>query len=225
VLILTRRIKEAIKTNGYEQAFLIGPQGMGKTTYAMLVAKEIYGSWDKALDHLFFDPTDAFRRMTIALDTMERLKLVIFDDAGFYFSKYMFMIEGGAKLASVINWIFNVIRTVCAGVIFTSVSEDILKELRKKSWVIGEPRTPAGERKNSPRRVMHLYVKRLRPYPPYRQTVKIGMDYYRLDVWPEDIRFEYELRRREAMRPYLRQLPKLMREIMERRPWVESDVS
>lgn len=38
---------------------MFGSQGIGKTSYALHVAHEIYGDWNKALSYLFFDPKDA----------------------------------------------------------------------------------------------------------------------------------------------------------------------
>jgi len=42
---LARLISSAYKRYDFVSAFVIGPQGMGKTTYAMLVAYEVYGDW------------------------------------------------------------------------------------------------------------------------------------------------------------------------------------
>ncbi len=41
-LWLGSKIVEAYKTNGFESAIVFGKQGVGKTTYALKVAKEVY---------------------------------------------------------------------------------------------------------------------------------------------------------------------------------------
>jgi len=207
-LILTRKIRSAYRRYDFESAFIIGQQGYGKTTYAMLVLYELYGDWDKVLEHVVFDPREVMPKFKEALKTGKRVKAVVFDDAGLHLSKYLIHTgEEGFKLTMVINALFNLIRTICAGVIFTSPDMDILKELRKKSWIVGTPAAPHG--KSQPQRQMILYRKKI--HPSGRVYVsKIGVDEYRLDVIPKDVRKQYEEKRRAAMEPLLERLGELL---------------
>jgi len=208
-LILARKIRSAYYRYDFESAFIIGQQGYGKTTYAMLVLYELYdGDWDKVLQHVVFDPQEILPRFKEALKTGKRIKAVVFDDAGLHLSKYLIHTgEQGFKLTMVINALFNLIRTICAGVIFTSPDMDVLKELRKKSWIVGTPAAPHG--KNAPYRQMLLFRKTIHPSGRV-YVAKIGVDEYRLDVIPRDVRKQYEEKRKAAMEPLLNRLEELL---------------
>lgn len=205
-LILARMIKSAYRRYDFVSAFVIGPQGMGKTTYAMLVAYEVYRDWDLVLENLHFDPREALPRFKEALESGERIPLVIFDDAGMHLSKYMLSeSREGFRLAMRLNALINLARTLTAGIIYTSPDMDILKELRKKAWIVAEPTAPHGIGK--PERLAKLYRKRIAPSGRV-YIHKLGYDAYRLDAIPQDVRKEYEEKRRAAMEPLLSELEK-----------------
>jgi len=209
MLTFTRKVLNAYKRHDFENLFIIGPQGMGKTTYAMLVLYEVYdGDWDKVLEYLTFDPREMLPKLKEALHTGERIKLIVFDDAGIHLSKYLWSLDKEAQqVALLMNSLFNIIRTICAGVIFTSPDMDILKELRKKSWWVGEPRAPSG--KNDPRRFMILYRKRILVTGVTRVSKK-AIDEYDLRLIPDDVRKEYEEKRKAAIEPLLGKLEELL---------------
>ena len=182
----------------------MGPQGSGKTTYAMLVAYEVYGNWSDVLGHLYFDPMESLPRLREALETGSRVPLIIYDDAGLHLSKYLLSTgKRGWRIAVLFNGLINLARTVTAALIYTSPDMDILKELRKKAWIIAEPMAPHGA--SRPERAAYLYRKRIlasgRPI-----AKKIGIDFYRLDSIPDWVRKHYEAKRREAMKPLMEQL-------------------
>jgi len=198
----------AYRRYDFENLFIIGPQGMGKTTYAMLVLYEVYKDWDEVLHYLVFDPRDILPELKEALHSGERVKLVVFDDAGIHLSKYLWSIDRESQqIAMLINSLFNVIRTVCAGVIFTSPDMDVLKELRKKSWWVGEPKAPSG--KSKPQRQMILFKKRILVTGEVRVSRK-AIDEYDLRLIPHDVRKEYEEKRKEAMLPVIEKLEELL---------------
>ena len=206
-LILSRMIKSAYRRYDFVSAFIIGPQGSGKTTYAMLVAYEVYKDWDKVLGHLHFDPREALGQLRRALETRERIPLLIFDDAGMHLSKYMISTgREGFNLAVKLNALINLARTLTAGIIYTSPDMDILKELRKKAWIVAEPTAPHGVDK--PDRLAKIYRKRIAPSGKV-YVHKLGYDQYRLDAIPQDVREKYEEKRRKAMAPLLDELEEL----------------
>jgi hypothetical protein len=203
-LILAGLVKSAFRRYDFISAFVIGPQGSGKTTYAMLVSYEVYGDWDKVLEHLHFDPREALPQFREALRSGKRIPLVIFDDAGMHLSKYMLSeSREGFHLAVRLNALINLARTLTAGIIYTSPDMDILKELRKKAWIVAEPTAPHGLEK--PERLAKLYRKRIAPSGRV-YVHKLGYDAYRLDAIPPGVRREYEEKRRAAMEPLLDQL-------------------
>ena len=128
-LTLSALIKRAYRTNGYVSAGVIGEMGIGKTSYALHVASEIYG-WDKALQYLFFKPQDAVRVMRKALDSGKRIPLLIMDDAGFWLSKLTWWEEHKVVFMD----FYNLIRTVCASIIFTCPGDELPKVMRKKMY-------------------------------------------------------------------------------------------
>ncbi|MEM3948248.1 MAG: hypothetical protein QXM76_01470 [Zestosphaera sp.] len=203
MLILSKKILKAYKHDDFVSAFVIGPQGIGKTTYAMLVAHEVYSDWNKVLDHLFFDPKEALPYFQEALETGTRIPLVIFDDAGYHLSKYLWSTSyEGQKLTLLYNALINLARTMVAGIIYTSPDMDVLKELRKKAWIVGEVQVTS----ESPlERQVKLYKKRIGVTGQIYVT-KLGYDRYRLDAIPNHVRSKYLEKRRKAINPLLTEL-------------------
>jgi len=128
-LTLSALIKRAYRTNGYVSAGVIGEMGIGKTSYALHVASEIYG-WDKVLQYLFFKPQDAIQVMRKALDSGKRIPLLIMDDAGFWLGKLTWWEEHKVVFMD----FYNLIRTVCASIIFTCPGDELPKVMRKKMY-------------------------------------------------------------------------------------------
>lgn len=144
-LVASKIIYQAYVTAGYQQFLILGPQGTGKTTYALLVMYDIYRDWDTVLQHFFYDPTLAFKELKLLTQKLKsiiktdkdkwflkRIKVICFDDAGIWLSKYWYSIN--PRLVLLINSIFDFIRSNCAACLFTCPDADILKTLRKKSW-------------------------------------------------------------------------------------------
>jgi len=208
MLTFTKKVISAYRRYDFENLFAVGPQGMGKTTYAMLVLYEVYKDWDSVLEWLTFDPREVLPKLKEALRAGSRIKLIVFDDAGIHLSKYLWSLDKEAQqVALLMNSLFNIIRTVCAGVIFTSPDMDVLKELRKKSWWVGEPKAPSG--KEDPRRLMTLYRKRILVTGVTRVSRK-AIDEYDLRLIPNDVRKEYEEKRKEAIEPLIEKLEELL---------------
>ncbi len=208
MLVLTRIVLGALKRYDYEQAFIIGKQGVGKTTYALLVMYEVYQDWDRVLHYTVFDPREVLPEFREALKTGKRIPVVLFDDAGFHLSKYLWSVDRDSqRLALTINALFNLIRTICAATIFTSPDLDVLKELRKKSWIVGQPVAPSGV--HQPYRIMRLYRKTI--MPDGRISVRyFAEDHYDLRAVPADVRKEYEEKRRAAIEPLLEMLEEVL---------------
>ncbi len=128
---LSRLIEEAHRSEGFVSAFVYGPQGVGKTSYCLHVAADVYGSWDLALKHLYFDPTDAIGAMLDKIEalergeTEERIKVMIMDDAGVWLSKSTWWEESKQEFGE----LFDLIRSACSCVIFNSPGDNIVKRV------------------------------------------------------------------------------------------------
>jgi hypothetical protein len=124
-LILSKLITKAYTSEGFISALIFGPQGIGKTSYALHVAKEIYGSWRKALEHLFFNPKEAIDKLYSALEQEKRIPLIIMDDAGLWLGKSQWWKKEKIEFAE----FFDIIRTVCSAVIFTTPADNLISRL------------------------------------------------------------------------------------------------
>ena len=110
-------------------AFIYGNQGAGKTTYALQTLYYIYGDWRKVIRHTYFNREDFERDLNEARKSGWRLEAVLLDDASLLFDKYSWRDQD----IRAFNKLFNLIRSECAGVIFTSVNpNDITKYLRER---------------------------------------------------------------------------------------------
>jgi len=127
-LILADLIEKAYRHDGVVIALIYGDMGCGKTSYALWTAYEVLGSWRKALDSLFFHPGDAMKAMERAIQKGRRLPIIILDDAGLWLERETWWEEHKIRFAE----LFNVIRSICAGVIFTSPSEELPKQIINK---------------------------------------------------------------------------------------------
>jgi len=129
-LHLSSLIRKAWKTDAVITAYVYGEFGHGKTAYALWTAYEVLGDWGKVLNHLFFDPSEAIRVMDKAIESGERLKVIIMDDAGLWLDRLTWWEEDKVAFME----FFNLIRSVAAGVIFTTPSEELPKQLLKKCF-------------------------------------------------------------------------------------------
>ncbi len=139
---VTEQILKAHREKGFVAMEIFGPQGIGKTTYALKTLHQVYeqiytqykipgDSWEKALEMTFFDVEDFIPYLIEARVKRKVIPAVLFDDAGIWLEKYAWRqddIRGFVKL-------YKMIRTFVSGIIFTTPSpEDIVKNVREKAW-------------------------------------------------------------------------------------------
>jgi len=137
VFWVTKQILKSYHDKGFAGVEIFGQQGLGKTTYALKVMKQVYQElgvgdpWNQALSMTFFDVEDFIPLLVEARVKGERIPVVLFDDAGIWLEKYAWQretIRGFIKL-------YKMIRTFVSAVIFTTPSpEDIVKNIREKAW-------------------------------------------------------------------------------------------
>jgi shikimate kinase len=127
-MYLSSLIREAYEKDGIVVAYIYGAMGHGKTSYAFWTAYEVSGSWDKVLKYTFFDMNEAIETMWRHIDKGSRLKIMIFDDAGFWLNRLTWWREEKVKFME----LFNLARTIAAGILFTTPSEEIPRQLMNK---------------------------------------------------------------------------------------------
>lgn len=125
---MAKVIKAKMENEGCTIAYIFGEIGVGKTSYALYTAHEIYGNWKEPLEWLFFDIKDLLPRLSERFLKGERVPLIIIDDAGLWANR-MYWWELPVKE---FTKLFNVIRSMAGGVIFTSPSDEIPRQLIKK---------------------------------------------------------------------------------------------
>ena len=127
-MILPKLIKKALSHDGVVTAYIYGDFGYGKTSYALWVAYEVYRDWGKVLEYTFFEPREAVKAMEKAIRENTRIPVIIMDDAGLWLDKLTWWESD--KIAFM--QFFNLVRSVAAGVLFTTPSEDLPKPIRSK---------------------------------------------------------------------------------------------
>jgi len=186
---LSYLIRKAYKNYGFVSAFIYGPQGVGKTTYGLKVLYYVYGSWDLALKYTFFDLEETKRTLENAFNNNKRIRAILLDDVGVWLIKYSWRSNPSIWFSK----LYNMIRSVCSGVIFTSVEvSDIIKFIRDK--VIFR----VAVKKVSFDRSLAIGYK-VNTLPSLDQYVeRVFEDEFGLTL-PSYVRSYYELKRREAL--------------------------
>ena len=190
--LIAELTKKAYERNGFIDALIFGDKGSGKSVYALISAYQVYGDWDQALDHIFFDPLDALETMMKAYFNDERVKLLILDDAGLWLGKLGWWEHGKVKFSE----LYNVIREVCSCVVFTSPTDDIVSrvekqiKLRLKVEIVNETES-----------VVKIYKKKLTPL--FQEIVKtLKWEYFERYI-PDEVYKRYVKLKRGATKKKL----------------------
>ena len=131
MFLLAKMIKAAYRSNGFVGAVVYGKQGYGKSSYALKVAYQIYGDWDRVFNAIVFKLEDLVSALRESIVTGKRRQLLIWDDAGVHGNKYRWFDYGGQELAKELQALLDVIRTGLAGLIFTTPQpNELLKVFR-----------------------------------------------------------------------------------------------
>lgn len=130
-MYLADLIHNMIRYDSIVTAYVYGEMGAGKTSYALWVAKEVLGDWNKSLDHLFFRPEEAINAVVRAVNQNRKLPIIIMDDAGTWLDR---MTWWEREKVSFMKF-FNLIRSVAHAIIFTTPSEELPKQILNKCFV------------------------------------------------------------------------------------------
>lgn len=130
-MYLADLIHNMIKHDSIVTVYVYGDMGVGKTSYALWVAREVLGSWDSVLKHLFFRPEEVIREVIKAVNQDRKLPIIIMDDAGTWLDR---MTWWEREKVSFMKF-FNLIRSVAHAVIFTTPSEELPKQITNKCFI------------------------------------------------------------------------------------------
>lgn len=132
VFEISRKICEAYWRDEFQSVIVYGPFGIGKSVYSIKVLAEVLNDLkspvpyniDELKKYLFFHPQDFVVKL---MKTKERLKMIIWDDAGYWLSAY----DWNEPFVRAVQKYFNVVRTHFGGIIFTTpLPTWITKKLR-----------------------------------------------------------------------------------------------
>jgi hypothetical protein len=214
-LILSQLIEKAWERDGVVTAYVYGDFGSGKTSYALWVAYEVLGSWDQALKHVFFSPREAALAMRRALEKGRRLKIIVMDDAGLWLDRTTWWEEDKILFGQ----FFNLIRSVAAGVIFTTPAQELPRSILRRCLFRVSVRTTGSEEilsKGGPGLLESLRARcgehgleevysvatgyRLRMLPTFLEFAK--KEYYDFFPLHYPVYREYSAKRRRALKLY-----------------------
>ena len=152
--ITSALIQKALHNNECRNFIAYGPLGYGKTSFALQVLMEVYGTQDPDIlsKYFFFDPKEFLAKVT---KFKKQVPAVAWDDAGVW----LYYMDFQSGLIKSVSKLMQLIRTRTASVIYTTPTPTlILGRLRnfpqtttlKISKIGGEPRP---NYKNNMRRV------------------------------------------------------------------------
>jgi len=173
---LSKSIVAAYKSNKIVSAMVYGPQGIGKTSYAIWTAyyvlKELgLGGWDDVLNYVFFEPKDALEFVKNYHDAGKRVPILVMDDAGYWLNKLSWWEKDKRRFLEM----HNLIRSTCAGVIYTTPSRELPSALRDQLTFIVKIVLPTSREK--------LIRKFGREWPKvrsYLESLGVNPNYWRL---------------------------------------------
>ncbi len=120
----------------FEMYSVQAAQGAGKSSLGVKISHDFFdGNWEKVAEHMTFELKPVVPRLQKCLDNDTIMPLLTFDDAALPFSKYLQFQKGGFSHIDKINKFITLARTICSNIIMISVSDDLLTEIRNKSWV------------------------------------------------------------------------------------------
>ncbi len=192
--LLASLIEFAYEKDKFIDALIFGKKGCGKSVYALITAYQVYRDWDLVFDHLIFNPLDALKKMKDALESNERIKVLVFDDAGLWLGRLEWWENHKVKFSE----FYNVIRDVCAGVIYTSPADDICGRIVKHIGL----RLMAEELDEE---FSKIRVYKVKVSPLFQQYVKTLKEEIYRKILPDDIYERYRKMKRKATAEKLRE--------------------
>jgi len=206
---LSSIIKRAYSNYGFVSIMIAGDQGAGKTTLAMKILHRVYdGDWSKVIQYTFLSPDDVLATFDEFFSRGERIPAILIDDVAIAFDKYSWSNKSNILFAK----IYNLARSLTAGIIFTSVEHsDLYKWIRDKvMYSIWVTRLNANESR-------YKVYRRINPphMDSYIRLVAVGI--LRLDDIPDWVRAKYEERRREIVNTLLQEAMSALKEEESRR--------
>jgi len=214
-----KHIYNAINSDGYFEMIIYGKRGMGKSIYSYKISKRIYNDDIKQVwAHWAYTIDDLIKILDKYAGGPERIKLLVWDDAGVHGSKYKWFTEE-QSLVETLSEVWQTIRDTVAAMIITTPNPKLLLK------VIRSMDTYTAKVVWADRRVQLAMLK------IYQQNIlPNGLVFPRLiayelfRVWlPDDEYLELKMRRKRYSRESIDRLKAKRRAIKMRRLENEDD--
>ncbi|AON96467.1 putative ATPase domain archaeal protein [Acidianus two-tailed virus 2] len=128
VAYFSEMVYEGFQGGLFNQFIVEGQQGAGKSSFALWVARAIYGNWHDALKHVVIDPFQLRQIILVAEANSITIPLIVVDDAGLFFSKGLAYKRQTGRMQT-IQRVLQVIRTAVSNIVLTTPNEEELSGL------------------------------------------------------------------------------------------------
>jgi len=116
--VLADKINQAINQNGFVGAIVYGGQRLGKSSYALKTAYQIYGDWDKVNECVLYKLSDVVKVIKDAINGGYKVPCIIWDDAGVHANRLLYFAE--RDLVRYLENMLDVIGTHVSSLILTT---------------------------------------------------------------------------------------------------------
>lgn len=129
MLVMSKKILNAIDNNSFESGLVVGKRSIGKSSYAIKVGKEVYQTlydiskkeaYKMSIDSICFSLNDIITVMK-AYHYDNRKPIVTWDDSGAFGSGLMYHTH--ISSFGILKGGMDTIRTVCAGLLLTAPNQ------------------------------------------------------------------------------------------------------
>jgi len=108
IYVLAKKLGTSVLEGVFASNRALFHLGVGKSVYCLKTAMKVYHEdWDEVQKHIVFMPQDFIKRFEEAIDKRKRIRLLIWDDAGFWVGRQRYQ----TKFVRAVREFLNVIRT------------------------------------------------------------------------------------------------------------------
>jgi hypothetical protein len=127
--VLSSKIHEAVKQDGFVGAIVYGAQRLGKSSYSAQVLYDIYRDWDIVQDHIVFNLSDVVSILHRASKERRKIPALCWDDCGVHGNKLIYFQD--RLLVQYLGNLMDVVGLNLGGFLMTTPSPlNLLRTLR-----------------------------------------------------------------------------------------------
>jgi len=206
--ILAGMIKKWYYSDEFKPVIVYGQMRIGKSAYALKVAREVYGDWEIVKDFIVFKPEEFLEK---CMETRHKEPLLIWDDAGLWLFAYDYM--RNPLLPAIIKYL-NVAGTQWASIIFTTPTTQMLvKRIRSLPHTITVKIIKNKDECRKKLRIARGYVRWVSPDTKKHGVRKIFEDHYDA-MLPQDFYDWYKPLRQK----YVNTALDMIKQILSKKP-------